>query len=153
MKEMADFAADMLGTLAPRDDGRATVLALRGDLGAGKTAFTKALARHLGIDEHVTSPTFVIMKKYPIERGAFAQLVHIDAYRMHDGRELEMLGWPDLLKDAQNLIVIEWPERVDAVLPKDAITLSFSHVDETTREVSSKIQIPKSKQASNSKLQ
>ena len=135
-EQMADFAATLLEGLLPREDGRATVLALTGDLGAGKTAFVKALAAHLGITEEVTSPTFVIMKKYPIMSGSdFKQLVHIDAYRMKDGQELSVLRWGELLSDPGNLIALEWPELVADVVPDSAIKLSFAHVDEHTRDV------------------
>lgn len=135
-EQMADFAAALLEGLLPREDGRATVLALTGDLGAGKTAFVKALAKHVGVGEDVTSPTFVIMKTYPITSGSdFKQLVHIDAYRMKDGHELSVLGWDTLLADPGNLIAIEWPELVADVMPDDAITLAFAHVDETTRDI------------------
>ncbi|HXK39651.1 MAG TPA: tRNA (adenosine(37)-N6)-threonylcarbamoyltransferase complex ATPase subunit type 1 TsaE [Candidatus Paceibacterota bacterium] len=155
---MGEFAEELLGGLVPRDDGRATVLALSGDLGSGKTAFVKALARHLGVEEHVTSPTFVIMKTYNIQPttndgNGFGRLVHIDAYRMQSAAELSVLGWEGLLADPANLIALEWPELVEDVMPEDALTLAFEHVDETTRSVHSKIQIPKSKQAPNSKIQ
>lgn len=129
------FAAEFLARLLPREDGRATVLALAGELGAGKTAFVKSLARHLGIAEHVTSPTFVIMKQYPIQKGDFKQLVHIDAYRMKESDELLILGWNELLADKNNLIALEWPELVADIVPDTAIRLTFSHVDENTRSV------------------
>jgi tRNA threonylcarbamoyladenosine biosynthesis protein TsaE len=135
-EQLADFAAALLEGLLPREDGRATVLALSGDLGAGKTAFVQTLAAHLGITEAITSPTFVIMKQYPITAGSdFTQLVHIDAYRMKDGHELSVLGWEALLSDSKNLIALEWPELVADVVPDTAIKLAFSHVDATTRDV------------------
>ncbi len=133
---LAAFAAELMEGLLPREDGRATVLALSGDLGAGKTAFVQSLAAHLGITEQITSPTFVIMKQYPITAGSdFKQLVHIDAYRMKDGHELSVLGWEALLSDSGNLIALEWPELVADVVPETSIKLAFSHVDETTRDV------------------
>lgn len=155
---MGEFAGELLAVLSPRDDGRATVLALSGDLGSGKTAFVKALAHCLGVKEHVTSPTFVIMKTYNIQPttndgNGFGRLVHVDAYRMKNARELAVLGWDALLADSENLIALEWPELVEDVVPDDALMLTFGHVDEKTRSVHSKIQIPKSKQAPNSKLQ
>jgi tRNA threonylcarbamoyladenosine biosynthesis protein TsaE len=152
-KALGEFAAELMEGLLPREDGQATVLALSGDLGAGKTAFVQTLAAHLGITEQITSPTFVIMKKYEIrdasnERrvedklatnssypASFSRLIHIDAYRMKEGRELVVLGWEALLSDAGNLIALEWPELVADVVPETAIKLAFSHVDETTRDV------------------
>lgn len=106
---------------------KACVLALKGDLGAGKTAFTKALARELGIIEHITSPTFVIMKSYPIMGHAFIEtLTHIDAYRIEDEAELTVLGFAELLTDPHRLICIEWPERILGLLPQGTHTLSLS---------------------------
>ncbi len=140
--ELAVFAGELLAGLSPRSDGKATVLALSGDLGAGKTAFVKALAKHLGIEEHITSPTFVIMKKYELptprtsQPASFFHLIHIDAYRMKDGHELEVLGWDELLNDPKNLIALEWPELVKEIVPDDAIQIAFAHVDENTRNVS-----------------
>lgn len=138
LEETAAFAAELLAELSPREDGRATVLALSGDLGAGKTAFVKALAKRLGITEHITSPTFVIMKAYnlqPTAHSGFEKLIHIDAYRMNGGHELSVLGWEELLNDPKNLIALEWPELVHEVVPETAIQLTFAHVDETTRKI------------------
>lgn len=118
-----------------RSDG-ALVLALTGDLGAGKTAFTKALAASLGITENVTSPTFVILKIYPIPQGLFTNLMHIDAYRLESGEELSRLGFEQLLKDQKNLIIIEWPERVADRVPETAVWVRFTITGETTRELS-----------------
>ena len=98
----------------------ATIVGLSGHLGSGKTAFTKAVAEHLGITEHITSPTFVIMKLYAIKdpkvKVPWKKLIHIDAYRLERGRELEALGFESLVADSSNLILIEWPENVKEVL-------------------------------------
>lgn len=93
---------------------RATVLALSGDLGAGKTAFTKLLAQHLGITETVVSPTFIIAKFYEISPtvSPWKHLVHIDAYRLESWAELEILKFDEVFSDPQNLVIIEWPEQV-----------------------------------------
>ncbi len=136
--EMKVFASDLLAGLSPRTDNKATVLALSGDLGAGKTAFVKALAQRLGIEEHITSPTFVIQKIYnlqPTTNNGFEKLIHIDAYRLGSGDELAVLGFKDVLNNPKNLIAIEWPELVKEIIPDDAIQLTFTHVDENTRSV------------------
>jgi len=90
----------------------AFVIGLSGHLGAGKTSFTKLLAKELGITETVTSPTFVIMKIYEISAGTFSfkRLVHIDAYRLEKRGELEALDFERISSDPQNLMIIEWPE-------------------------------------------
>jgi tRNA threonylcarbamoyl adenosine modification protein YjeE len=92
----------------------ATVLALSGDLGAGKTAFTKLLAQHLGISETVVSPTFVIAKFYDIAEETFVwkRLVHIDAYRLETWNELQTLKLDEVFGNPENLVAIEWPEQV-----------------------------------------
>lgn len=147
IQELETYAGDVLAEIAslPRED--AVVLALTGELGAGKTAFVKALAKHLGVDEHVTSPTFVIMKTYDLSvegrkdtrtQFGFKTLTHIDAYRLENVRELEVLGWKELLADSDALIAIEWPEKVPGAMPDSARRFVFEHVDENTRKISFK---------------
>ena len=90
----------------------AFVAGFSGHLGAGKTAFTKRIARELGIPETVTSPTFVIMKIYDTEApgAAFKRLIHIDAYRLERRADLEALNFEQVVSDPHNLVIIEWPE-------------------------------------------
>lgn len=90
----------------------ACIVGLSGHLGAGKTSFTKLLAKELGITETVTSPTFVIMKIYEIPAGtsSFKRLVHIDAYRLEKRNELEALDFERISSDPHNLMIVEWPE-------------------------------------------
>lgn len=109
----------------PKDNG-ATVLALHGDLGVGKTTFTQTLARALGVTEPVTSPTFVIMKGYALEDQAFSKLVHIDAYRIESPNELSVLGFASLVETPQTLVIIEWAEKVAALLPQGTHHLTFT---------------------------
>lgn len=116
-------ATRFVANLAPR--ATATVIALSGELGAGKTTFTQGIAVALGIHEAVTSPTFVIEKVYELENQPFKRLMHIDAYRLKDAHELEVLGWKEVILDPSNLVIVEWPERVADIIPKDAIHASF----------------------------
>ena len=113
---------------------KALILGLYGDLGAGKTAFTQALAKHLGVKDKVTSPTFVIMKKYKIQDTKYKNLVHIDAYRLNRGDELSKLGWADIITDPKNLVLIEWPEKVKDIMPVSYHKIKIKHLDETSRE-------------------
>ena len=113
--EAARFAC----SLVPRADG-ATVVALSGDLGAGKTTFVQAAAKALGVEETVVSPTFIIMQAFALPRGPFARLIHIDAYRLKSLHELEVLGWCELIAEPSNLIFIEWPEQVSGALPSSS---------------------------------
>jgi tRNA threonylcarbamoyladenosine biosynthesis protein TsaE len=122
---LAAEAKDFVLRLTPQDE-RATLVTLSGELGAGKTAFTKAVAEALGVEEIVNSPTFVLEKVYILpEGGAFKRLVHIDAYRLEGGAELPPLGFDELMKDRGNLVMLEWPEKVADALPPASIVLSL----------------------------
>lgn len=120
--EFDNFADSFALNLAPLAAAR--VVAISGELGAGKTTFVQGVARALGITETVNSPTFVIQKTYELT-GSFKKLVHIDAYRLKEERELEVLGWNELVSDPGNLILIEWPEKVPGLIPRDAIRVRF----------------------------
>ncbi|MBP6858533.1 MAG: tRNA (adenosine(37)-N6)-threonylcarbamoyltransferase complex ATPase subunit type 1 TsaE [Candidatus Pacebacteria bacterium] len=123
---------NLLIRLRGNDTDTATIIGLSGHLGAGKTAFTKCVAKDLGITEDVTSPTFVIMKIYDIdptkvvadltENGAanfpWKRLVHIDAYRLERAQELEAINFAKYAADPDNLILIEWPENVKGAVEK-----------------------------------
>lgn len=133
LDQLAAEATSFVGSLAPRED-RATLIALSGELGAGKTAFSQAIARALGITEHVTSPTFVLMKLYRLsDANLFRQLVHIDAYRMKGGKELSALEFEALMEDPKNLVLLEWPEQVSDTLPDPDHTVRLSVAPDNTR--------------------
>ena len=112
-----DFAKKFISEIS---GSREHVVALSGDLGAGKTTFTKACGEVLGITETIVSPTFVIAKFYEIpnlEEGSgenfpWKQFVHIDAYRLESWSELEKLGFAEVFDDPETLVFIEWPEQV-----------------------------------------
>ena len=112
----------------------ATIVGFYGNLGSGKTAFSQAVAKELGIKENVTSPTFVIKKFYDTNHKKFKKLIHIDAYRLNNGKELETLNFKELMSDKDNLILIEWIENVKEIIPSDHIKIYCEFVDETTRE-------------------
>lgn len=147
-KDLQTLSEEILELSLKQNYNHATVLALQGDLGSGKTTFTKCLAKILGITESVTSPTFVIQKNFEIKKEFyeenssierqtifFKQLIHIDSYRLDLSGELTHLGWHDNLNHKENLIVVEWPERISDILPTQYLLLKFSHIDETTRKV------------------
>lgn len=113
---------------------RATVVALQGDLGAGKTAFAKEAGKMLGVED-ILSPTFVIMKVYDIDFHGFKKLIHIDAYRLEKESELLHLGWEEMMRNPENLIFIEWPENVPTIIPPDAKRIDLKFVDEAVREI------------------
>jgi tRNA threonylcarbamoyladenosine biosynthesis protein TsaE len=118
----------MLGT-------EATVIALSGDLGAGKTTFAKEIAKTFDIEEGVTSPTFVIEKIYVCGRGPFRKLIHIDAYRLKDSQELRALGWDEVVRVKENLIILEWPEHVPGLVPERAVRATIKITGEDSRDI------------------
>jgi tRNA threonylcarbamoyladenosine biosynthesis protein TsaE len=126
LESLPGLAQELLTTL-PAAPG-ATVLALHGDLGAGKTTFVQTLARALGVRETVASPTFVIMKRYDTSHPRFTSLVHIDAYRLDHPEEMIPLRFAELRADEACLVCVEWAERVTPLLPEDTVHLSFSLV-------------------------
>lgn len=133
LAETSQFAQEFLKTLTIGDS--ACVVALHGDLGSGKTTFTKLFSEKLGVEENVHSPTFVIMKVYGIDYAGFKKLIHIDAYRLEKESELLHLGWEELISEPENLILIEWPERVAGVIPENAKKINFKFIDENVREI------------------
>lgn len=125
--ELVEVATDLLAVLLKeKQENQSVVLTLSGDLGAGKTALVKALAKALGVSEVVVSPTFVLLKKYETSHEDFSVLVHIDAYRVEDTDELTVLHFDDVLKSKDALVCIEWPEKIPTSLntPHLAITIS-----------------------------
>ncbi len=110
----------------------ATVVGLSGHLGAGKTAFVKMVAKLLGVEGEITSPTFVIMKVYDIDTQdiPWKRLVHIDAYRLENPEETDALDFELLVADRHNLIMVEWSENVslDKIVP-DHHEIRFEVVD------------------------
>lgn len=140
VNELDAFAVSFLGNLTAVNITGSKVLGLSGDLGAGKTTFSKAVAKELGIQEVVTSPTFGIQKQYkvlnPKYSDIFSEFVHIDAYRIEDIKETEPLRFVELFKKPNTLIFIEWPEKIAEILPEDSIVLSFETIDENTRKIS-----------------
>ena len=136
LEEFGAEAARLADTLAPSLQG-ATLVTLSGELGAGKTAFTKAVARALGVDETVTSPTFVLEKIYALSDGKhFDRLVHIDAYRLETGADLAPLGFDELMRDSGNLVLLEWPEQVSDALPHPAVRISIVAQPDGSRTIS-----------------
>ncbi len=107
------------------------VLALQGDLGAGKTNFVQGLARGLGITEDVNSPTFILANEYLSGR---LPLYHIDAYRLENAAEARGFGLDDYL-NGDGVTVVEWADRVRAALPDDVLWFGLTYLDETKRRI------------------
>lgn len=107
-----------------------TVLAYRGDLGAGKTAFTRGLARGLGCKETVTSPTYTIVNEY---LGGRLPLFHFDMYRLASSDDLWDIGWEDYL-DREGVCAVEWSENVADAM-ENAVTVTIEKLGENTRQI------------------
>lgn len=110
-----------------KSPAHARVVALVGDLGAGKTTFTQGFASGLGLKERMISPTFLIHRNYRIKNGPYKEFFHCDLYRIQSVKELKAIGFPAALKDSRNLFLIEWADRFPAILPKDAIWVELRH--------------------------
>ena len=100
------------------------VVALHGELGAGKTTLVQAIARGYGVTVPVTSPTFALVHEYA---AGGALIYHLDLYRLRDARDLLHIGWSDIVESGA-LVLIEWPDRAGAALPEGAMHLSLAHV-------------------------
>jgi tRNA threonylcarbamoyladenosine biosynthesis protein TsaE len=114
----------------------ALVLALSGDLGAGKTTFVQGFLRGLGIKKKITSPTFIIMKKFQVPKSKIQtnfkikilkEIYHIDCYRIKNLKEFLLLDLKNIFNNPQNIVLIEWAEKIRRILPKNAIWLKFKH--------------------------
>jgi len=118
----------------------ALVFALEGDLGSGKTSFIQGFARGLGIKERVLSPTFVLMKRFPVPKNGLRpepkELYHFDCYRIENEKEILNLGFRKIISNPENIVVIEWADRIKKILPEDSIKIKFGFVDEKTRKIS-----------------
>ncbi len=135
------LAQNLLKELA--EDGKeremATVLALNGDLGSGKTTFMQFFGEALGVKEKIQSPTFVIEKIYSIDPARtdfpvpFDHLIHIDAYRLESDFEMINLGWKEIISNPRNIICIEWADKIKNLLPQDTVYLDFVHHTEGER--------------------
>ena len=126
-KETQDFAKKFAKNLKG-----SRVIALYGDLGAGKTTFVQALAKELGIKNKLISPTFVIMREY--ERQKF-KLFHIDLYRINSEDEIFDLGILELFSSPRNIIAIEWAEKIEKLLPKNTKRIYLKYLGENKRSI------------------
>ncbi len=111
---------------------RGDVVALIGELGSGKTCFTQGLAKGMGVAENipVVSPTFTLINEYPGK----VPLFHLDVYRLSGPRDLEDMGYEEYFYGG-GVIVIEWAEKVQNILPEKTLFVRMRYVDETTREL------------------
>lgn len=111
------------------------ILALYGDLGAGKTALVQGVAAGLGIKATVNSPTFTIMKLYPVKKGEIKRLCHIDAYRLSQSKELLDIGASDYLGAADTVTALEWAEKIETLAESECVRIYLKALSATDREI------------------
>ncbi len=135
ISETEKIAEEFLKNILNKKNKNAIVVGLYGDLGVGKTAFTQVIGKILKIKRKINSPTYVIIKSYPIGKiSDFKLLIHIDAYRLKNEKELLHLGWEELISKPENLIFIEWPELVIKAMPKKHHKIEIFHTKEGYRK-------------------
>lgn len=130
-KETKKIAAELAQKIIKTQKG--AVIAMEGELGAGKTTFIQGFVRALGVKEKVKSPTFVLMKKYKV--SGEVNLYHLDCYRIRDEKDLKISEFREILEEPRNIVLIEWAERVSKIIPKNHITVHIDHIDKKTRKL------------------
>ena len=122
--------------------GQTTVLALTGELGSGKTTFVQGFAEGLGIKQRIISPTFILVRRYDIKlstlNSQLSTFYHVDLYRLEEKVEVEVrnLGIDEFWKNPENIIAIEWAEKIESIIPKSATWIEFKNMGEGKRKIS-----------------
>jgi len=119
-------------------DKNQSIVCLFGNLGMGKTTWTKGFAKGLGIIDRIISPTFTIIRRYAIAKTS-TYFYHIDLYRMENNKQIEAIGLEEILHDADAITVIEWPEKIRDMLPKKRIELHFTSSEGNSRIIDAQI--------------
>ena len=147
-KETKKIAADLAKKLIKKRFNKALVVALEGELGSGKTTFTKGFSKALGIREKILSPTFVLIHRHKIQKSKiknqndilkFKNLYHVDAYRLKTEKDLLKLGVKEIFNNPENIVLIEWADRVKKIIPKTAIWIRFEHLGKNKRRIIARV--------------
>src|SRR3989344_4649383 len=109
------------------------ILALFGNLGAGKTTFIQGLAKGLGIRGRVLSPTFIFIRPHTLKDGS--KLYHVDLYRLNSEKDAPAIGLNEILQDKKAIVAIEWPEKIENLLPKGTVKIKLEALSETKRQI------------------
>lgn len=126
------------------------IIALSGELGSGKTTFTQGLLKSLGVKGPYTSPTFIVLKHYKRHvtidqkqltkmdlsnvKSQMSNVYHIDAYRV-SAKDILNLGWEEIIADKNNIMIIEWADRIKKIIPKKAVWIKFEWIDKNKRKI------------------
>lgn len=136
VKQTHKLAKKILGELKGKN-----LICLYGPLGSGKTTFVQGLAKALGIKKRIISPTFILLreykiKPYPLYPTPYTLFTHIDCYRLQNENDIRSIDLKETLSDKENLVIIEWAEKVKKVLPKERIDIKFEYLNENKRKIS-----------------
>ena len=124
---------ERVGEVIASIDPAPVLIAIEGELGAGKTRLVRGLARGLGVDvQDVSSPTFILCCRH---EGETCSLAHLDAYRLTDSQELETLGFEEMLEEEHLVMAVEWATRIDDALPNERIEIRLAHRADTERAI------------------
>jgi len=153
-KETREFGekigSKLVGSVGDKERSRGNIFGLVGDLGSGKTTFVQGLARGLGIKQRIISPTFIIMRSYRIKVKAqksklkaksnnskYTNFYHVDLYRLEGNIEKEItnLGLKEIWSESENIVAIEWAEKVKKLIPKNAIWINFRNNGKGVRRI------------------
>lgn len=134
-QETQRIGTEFANKLKPRKNG-ACVVCLSGDLGSGKTTFVQGFIRELIPNSRIISPTFIILREYEA-LGEFTKIYHADFYRLEGNLEdeMEILGLFDIFENHENIILIEWAEKIEEFIPKEAVWINFQEMDENIRKI------------------
>jgi len=133
VRSLSEHQTEAIGATLGRFLVGGELLALRGELGAGKTSLVRGVAAGLGIEASaITSPTFVICRQH---HGRRLDLAHIDAWRLGGEDDLESIGWEELRHRSDLVIAVEWSERIQPALPEDRLEVTLEHLSPTERRI------------------
>ena len=124
-----------LGQKISKDLKGNAIIGLIGDLGAGKTVFSQGFANGLGVKKTVNSPTFVLMKIYPIKHKTLKNLVHIDAYRIKNGQDIINIGAEEYFNRPDTITIIEWADKIKKILPPKTKIIKIEILDKNKRKI------------------
>ena len=129
-EETKELGKHFAGKLKP-----GAFIAFYGDLGSGKTTFIQGLAKGLGIVRRIISPTFIIARHYAFDKGSF---YHVDLYRTESKHDLLGIGLDQIIEDKNNIVALEWAEKMGDMLPKHRFDISFEYLDDNKRKIAIK---------------
>jgi tRNA threonylcarbamoyl adenosine modification protein YjeE len=133
-KELGEKIASELFN-CPNKEKTALIIGLKGDLGAGKTTFVQGFALGLGIKKRILSPTFIIFNKYKLKSNNFDNFYHFDCYRIENYEEMNSIEFEKIILNPKNMVIIEWPEKIKKIVPKNVKILKFRILKKGKREI------------------